>query len=59
MNPKKITEQIALEIKENKPNVWKMYLYKDALNFLNYIYQDSNFKYLTRKYNTYEKVSLL
>lgn len=42
----------------NKSNVWKMYLYKDALGFLNYIYQDANFKYLTRKYEKYKTLSL-
>jgi hypothetical protein len=42
-----------LKITENKCNVWKLYLYKDAEKFLNWIYQDPNFPYLQRKVNKY------
>lgn len=37
-------------------NLYKMYLYKDSINFLNFIYNDKNFKYyLKRKYNLFKK----
>lgn len=43
-------------VSKNKVNVWKMSLYSDAHRFLEYIYQDTNFKYyLKRKYNLYQK----
>jgi len=44
-----------VKVSINKKNVWKMYLYKDAIKFLDYIYSDSEFNYLTRKYERYTK----
>lgn len=42
-------------ITKNKSNVWKVYLYKDAHRFLEYIYSDENFKYyLKRKLDIYK-----
>lgn len=41
----------------NKTNVWKLLLYKDAYNFLNWIYSDCNFPYLSRKYNLYKSIN--
>jgi hypothetical protein len=50
-----INELSRTKVSKNKPNVWKMYLYKGADKFLNYIYGDNNFKYyLMRKYNIYK-----
>lgn len=44
------------KVSENKDNVWKMYLYKDALLFLSFIYNDNQFSYyLKRKYDKYIK----
>ena len=37
----------------NKNNVFKRYWYKDAMLFLNYIYQGDSIIYLSRKYNKY------
>lgn len=45
-----------VRVSKNKENVWKMYLYKDAIKFLNFIYHDSDFKYLTRKYERYVNI---
>ena len=51
-----INELSRTKVSKNKPNVWKMYLYKDANKFLKYIYNDNNFKYyLMRKYNIFKK----
>lgn len=38
-------------------NVYKMYLYKDAIKFLDFLYEDSDRKelYLSRKYKRYEQ----
>ena len=41
------------KITQNKKNVWKLLLYKDSLLFLNWIYSDKNFNYLSRKYEKY------
>lgn len=41
-------------VSENKHNVWKMHLYKDAFNFLKFIYQDGNFDYMHRKYKIFK-----
>lgn len=41
-------------VSKNKANVWRMFLYKDSVNFLNFIYQDKNFNYLQRKYLIYQ-----
>lgn len=38
---------------ENKKNVWELILYKDSILFLNWIYKDKKFNYLTRKYEKY------
>lgn len=38
------------KVSENKTNVWKLLLYKGSLSFLNWIYSDSEFSYLSRKY---------
>ena len=43
------------KVTKNKPNVWKLYLYKDALKFLDFIYQDNEFKYMKRKYDKYHE----
>jgi hypothetical protein len=40
-------------VTKNKKNVWKLFLYKDAFLFLNWIYSDKNFNYLSRKYGKY------
>ena len=40
-------------ITENKLNIWKMHLYKDAVKFLDFIYQDNTFFYMKRKYDIY------
>lgn len=44
------------KVSKNKSNVWKMYLYKDAKKFLDWIYQDPSFPYLSRKYEIYKKL---
>jgi len=41
------------KVTKNKPNIWKLYLYKDALKFLDFIYQDKYFNYMQRKYIKY------
>jgi hypothetical protein len=44
------------QVSVNKDNVWKLYFYKDAQKFLDFIYQDSQFPYyLKRKYDKYVK----
>lgn len=45
-----------MQVSKNKSNVWKMYLYKDAKKFLDWIYMDKTFPYLTRKYNKYTRL---
>ena len=41
-------------VSENCDNVWKTHLYKDAYEFLDFIYQDKTFPYyLKRKYDKY------
>lgn len=53
-----INELSRAKVSINKKNVWKMYLYKDTNQFLNYIYGDKNFKYyLMRKYNIFKNGS--
>jgi len=44
------------KVTNNKENVWKLLIYKDSLKFLNWIYQDNNFNYLSRKYKIYETI---
>jgi len=44
------------KVSKKKANVWKMYLYKDAKKFLDWIYQDPTFSYSTRKYETYLRI---
>jgi len=51
-NINKLTLQ---RVTKNKPNVWKMILYKDSINFLDFIYCDKEFNYLQRKYKIYLK----
>ena len=47
---------VDAQVSINKDNVWKMYLYKDAQKFLDFIYQDTQFPYsLKRKYDKYQK----
>lgn len=41
-------------VTKNK-NIWKMNLYKDSKYFLDFIYKDKNFKYLSRKYEQYKQ----
>ena len=43
------------KVTENKSNVWKMYLSKDCYAFLDFIYQDKSFEYLSRKKEMYLK----
>lgn len=40
----------------HKENVWKLLLYKDSKQFLDWIYSDREFKYLTRKYEKYKNL---
>lgn len=51
-----INELEMFRVTKNKSNVWKMYLYKDASKFLDWIYQDSSFTYLQRKYHKYKNI---
>lgn len=44
---------IFTDITENKDNVYKLYLYKDSTKFLNFIYGDKDFKYMSRKYKIF------
>ena len=46
----KISNVKLQKVSKNKPNVWRMHLYKDASIFLDFIYQDFNFNYLQRKF---------
>lgn len=48
-----VKELKLTKVTKNKANVWKMHLYKEASIFLDWIYQDSTFSYLTRKYIKY------
>lgn len=41
-------------VKKDK-NIWRMNLYKDSKYFLDFIYNDKNFKYLSRKYEKYKQ----
>lgn len=41
------------KVTNNKENVWKLQLYKDSVIFLNWIYFDREFNYLSRKYEKY------
>ena len=51
-----VPELTRIKVSKNKPNVWKMHLYKDAMKFLNYIYSDNNFKYyLKRKHKIWKE----
>lgn len=43
-------------ITKNRNNVWKLYLYKDAKKFLDWIYNDETFPYLSRKYQLYMNI---
>lgn len=43
------------KVTNKKDNVWKLFLYKDSITFLNWIYSDKNFNYLTRKHEKYLK----
>lgn len=48
--------QYYKKVSTNKTNVYKMHLYKDTFKFLQFIYNDNNFKYyLKRKYNIYKE----
>lgn len=40
-------------VTKNKQNVYKMHLYSSSYEFLSYIYSDSGFKYLNRKYEIF------
>lgn len=44
------------KVSKNKSNVWKMFLYKDAIKFMNWIYKDPEFSYLSRKYDLYKTI---
>jgi hypothetical protein len=50
-----IKELKLTKVTENKDNIFRLYLYKDSKKFLDYIYGDNNFKYLSRKYKIYKK----
>ena len=52
-----ISEGALQKVSPNMDNVYKMFIYKDAMKFLDYIYEDKENKelYLTRKYKRYEK----
>jgi hypothetical protein len=50
----KINELKIQRVTKNKDNIWKMNLYKDSKKFLDFIYFDDNFKYLSRKYEKYK-----
>ena len=43
-----------MKVTKNKDNVWKLRINKDSMRFLDWIYQDKNFNYLSRKYEIYE-----
>lgn len=47
-----------IETTKTISNLWKMFLYKDSKIFLDYIYGDKSFKYLTRKYDLYKKIDI-
>lgn len=53
LNKFSVSETKLQKVTKNKQNVWKMFLYKDSLVFLQWIYSDNDFIYLTRKYNIY------
>lgn len=42
------------KVSENCENVWKIVWYKDAYNFINYIYNADKNIYLSRKYKIYD-----
>jgi len=52
-NKLNIKELKFSKVSENKDNVFKLYLYKDSSIFLDFIYGDKNFSYMSRKYKTY------
>lgn len=51
-----INQLIMNKVSKNKENVWKMFLYKDSSKFLDWIYGDPEFPYLTRKYLKYIQI---
>lgn len=48
-----INELKLTKVTENKDNVYKLYLYKDSTKFLDFIYGDKDFKYMSRKYKIF------
>jgi len=50
-----VSKTKLIKVTKNKNNVWKFRLHKDSLLFLNWIYGDKNFDYLSRKYKKYEE----
>ena len=52
-----INKTKLIRVTENKPNVWKLYIYKGSSAFLNHIYNLKYEKiYLTRKIEKYKKI---
>lgn len=41
------------KVSDNKDNVYRLYIYKDSKKFLDFIYGDNNFNYMSRKYKIY------
>ena len=52
-NKFEIKELKFSKVSENKDNVFKLHLYKDSVKFLDFIYGDRCFNYMTRKYKVY------
>lgn len=43
------------KVTKKKKNIWKLYFYSDIRKFLPFIYHDSSFSYLQRKYEKYKE----